>query len=474
MIGCPLPAGTAGSQTTISLVTWTPASQPQAPVGNVIWQTVAALDVAFVPDTTRSTTRGDTWTASPQASIALSSVNDAEDSGQEKAVVTLVDGNGAIVAQQLLPIRMTTIVLDGPGNFYVGIGTDYVRASYAARYACSSRRSARPAPGAVPGAVRAALAAHARRGAREQRRQRPHRRQPERGRHPFRRRSVLPDLVGLAGNANPGGNLTGDEVSRLGFAADGFVARLDMFGKLVSATPIVSLQPLVYQNRTLERDRFEGYTMRVDASGNVLVGSVACCAAVNPYGISGLTLKKIDRAGTVLWDVPVAGPNEVPIVDGSGLVNSTSPAAIAIDQNGDAHVVYHGLPLPPTFLGSSFFVRKVSAAGVVGAAAPISFAMEQSGYVPSLHSQYQVFSYIDGAGNLYLPVTFSAAMKMLALSPALSILASTPPVAVNSGNHHGWQVDANGKLFEQLTAVSSSDGFTSSARYSVTLRKFEF
>ncbi len=80
-------------------------------------------------------------------SIAASSVGETEiapgtQTGDlEQSLITLVYGNGGLLAQKMLPIKMTGIVLDGPANFYVTLGTGHAFASYVARYAPSVFRA---------------------------------------------------------------------------------------------------------------------------------------------------------------------------------------------------------------------------------------------------------------------------------------------------------------------------------------------
>ncbi len=96
---------------------------------------------------------------------------------------------------------------------------------------------------------------------------------------------VTGDLVGLAGNTDSSGTLTADEISRLGFEADGFVVRLNRDGNLRAATPIVSPQKLYHSNVPLDAKRFANYTLRVDPSGNAYVATAGCCDAAGQNSV---------------------------------------------------------------------------------------------------------------------------------------------------------------------------------------------
>ena len=460
LAGCPV--GTSGG-TTVSVVTWTPPSSTPTPSGNVIWDTRAPLTYTPSPNTTSTYVRGDSWLGATPASIAANSVgttviNPSSGTNQlEESLITLVDGNGQLIAQELLPVKMNTIVLDGPANFYIALGPDGSFASYVSRYALQfsaqgapsfvklweSTITGAPATGdgndinfdrTIGGVEQSAVGTN------------------------FAVDPITGDLVVLAGNASKSGKLSADEISRLGFEADGFVVRLSRAGALATATPVVPTQQLSAGGTPLLATRVESFALRVDHAGNSYVASVGCCDATgqNSYGVSGLTVKKIDPSGRVVWEAPVASPDE------ASLFTASYPSGfeLAIDRDNNAILTYYQNNYANTVPnGAHLVVVKIAAdSGSVGSLGYVDKAVDKAGYYigPGVGNVVGS-SYMDDSGILYITVDLRGRHLLALDSATLALLGSTdladPPLGAGSG----CQVDALGNIYKQAVIQNGLD-----------------
>jgi len=462
LAGCPVGTSGGNQSTTVSVVTWAPPSSTPAPSGNVIWDTRAPLTYSPSPNTTFTFVRGDSWLGAPPASIAANSVGTTvidPSSGTnqlEQSLITLVDGNGHLIAQELLPVKMNAIVLDGPANFYIALGPDGSLASYVSRYALQFSQGApsfvklwevtvtgAPATGdgndinfnrTIGGVEQSAVGTN------------------------FAVDPITGDLVVLAGNASKSGKLSADEISRLGFEADGFVVRLNRAGALAAATPVVSTQQLSVGGTPLVATRFESFALRVDHAGNSYVASVGCCDASgqNSYGVSGLTVKKIDPSGRVVWEAPVASPDEASLFTGS----YPSGLELAIDRDDNAILTYYRNNYTDTVpYGVHLVVVKIAAdSGSVGSLGYVDKAVDKSGYYigPGVGNVVGS-SYMDDSGILYITVDLRGRHLLALDSATLALLGSTdladPPLGAGSG----CQVDALGNIYKQAVIQNGLD-----------------
>ena len=447
--GCASPSAGGNQLFAFSIVTWTGNSQPSAPAGNVIWDNAVSFtrdDSGEVPCLScDSITRGDTWMGSMVRSIAASSV--PYNTSRAITLVSLVDDNGKPLVRLPLPITVTGIVLDGPWNFYVTLGS-YTLAGYVAYYAAeyvqgawqfsqqwettltgaaaTSNGVSDAADGAVVGTAFAL--------------------DPHTG-----------DLVGVAGNGGDSatGELTADDIARLKTSADGFVVRFNRDGNLVATTPVVSAQALSYENVALNRQRFKDYILRIDHSGNVYLASTQCCAnSQSPQGVSGLTLKKIDNTGALLWEAAVASLDESGDPFGVGAAGEYAGyvGSLAINQNNDAYLTYYRADATPANAGHLHTVKVAADTGTVSTIGDVDPAVDQSHYaLPT--GDHEDPSYLDANGILYLVVDFLGSptvARLVALDPSLHVVATSalPDFRFNGGV----QVDSSGNIYQQTTS----------------------
>jgi hypothetical protein len=289
------------------------------------------------------------------------------------------------------------------------------------------------------------------------------------------------NLVLIGGNGNSSGQLTADEITRLGFAADGFLVRVDRSGNLVNALPVVSTQTLSYMNTPLDVGRVANFSLRIDHQGNAYVGAIACCDATtgmnpNPYGISGLTLKKINPSGTIIWDQSLASPDDIALFSpSSSLPNYQTTPAIAVDSSNNLYVTYSRIdPNSPPLSG--LFVSKIAAdTQQISLVGGINYTVVT--YLAS-QSQMGISSFFDDNNVLYVPYAAAAVEQLVGLSttssPILSPVGTTMDSTVFGNADHAFQVDPSGVIFQQQTTTSSTDSYQHNVQYSVVLSKYQF
>ncbi len=492
LTGCPAGSGTGQgtqSNTTVSLSTWTPPSQPAAPSNNNLWESFTARSADTIGYQVNGTyygafTGGDTWMGPTQVSLSSNQVG----LNPQTSLLTLVGNTGTPIAQQDMPMTAGAVVLDGPGYFYVMFGPGIGQATYIARYQLKTSvdgttsfarlweytfagipttadgTQADPLDNGIVG-VNFAL-------------------DPTNG-----------NLVALALPGYYG--LTADEMTRLGFAADGFLVRFDRSGALVWATPVTPVQPDVPLDPPAAT-RVASYTLRLDSLGNAYVAGSEivggdCCAPgapAPPFNLTGLALEKIDGSGKLAWATSIASPDEIgESQSGVGYEYGHPYSELAVDSNNDAYLTYRRFPVPyDTDGGQSGRTSVAKIAGASGVVTPLgdvdpSFDSADG----ELRNQFGS-SYVDAAGKLYI---FSFVddnyVQLSALDSGLHVLDTVKLLHFNPLNPDEaipgpFQVDSAGHLFEQYAGQfqnASTPGVCGNVSAGVTcygayLRQFHF
>jgi hypothetical protein len=491
--GCPAGSGSTGeatqSNTTVSLSTWTPPSPPSTPSNNNLWENFTARSADTIGYQVNGTyygafTGGDTWMGPTQVSLSSNQVGLTP----QTSLLTLVGSTGATIAQQDMSTTPAAVVLDGPGNFYAMFGPALTEFTYIARYQLQFSSSGAASFVQLWEYTFAGIPTSAD------------------GSHPdpldngingvnFALDSTNGNLVALA---LPGYNgLTGDEMTRLGFAADGFLVRFDRSGALVWATPVTPVQPDA-QLDPPAAIRVATYTLRLDSLGDAYVAGSEivggdCCAAgapTPPFNITGLALEKIDGSGKLAWATAIASPDAIgESQTGVGYEYGRPYSELAVDGNNDVYLTYRRFTVPYDTdggqSGRTSVVKTAAATGVVTPLGDVDPAFDAAG--GELRNQFGS-SYVDSDGKLYI---FSFIgdnyVQLSALDSSLHVASTAKLLHFNPLNPDEaipgmFQVDSSGHLFEQYAGQfqnASTPGVCGNVSAGVTcygayLREFHF